>query len=230
MLWYKNWLETRWVFLFALAVPLLLLPLIAQHIGDSLPEADNAMRQTGPFWIFAAAMLAGAGIRTRSGIRNKGVNGSMYYLLSMPASRASLFASRVGLGFVELAGVIVVVCAANWLAVPVLRANADPSDMLRYGLVVLVCASAFYFLAVLAASLIDDEMGKTWGSFIAGGVLLWIARRAGMPPAFDLWSATLETSPLHSSIPWTAMGVSALLSTLLALAAVSVVQSREYSA
>jgi hypothetical protein len=218
------------LFVLALAVPLVPLPLIAQHTGNSLTETDNVMQQTGPFWLFVAAMLAGGGIRIRSGVRSKGVSGSMYYLLSMPVSRASLFASRVGLGFVEFAAVIVVVCAANWLALPVLRNHADPSDMLRYGMVVLACSSAFYFLAVLAASLFDDEVGKTWGSFIAGGVLLWIARRAGMPPSFDVWSATLATSPLHSSIPWTAMGVSAAASLILGLAALNVVQRREFSA
>ena len=102
--------------------------------------------------------------------------------------------------------------------------------MLRYGFVVLGCSSVFYFLAVLVASLIDEEMGKTWGSFFAGMVLLWLARRAGMPVSFDVWSALLASSPLHSLIPWPALGVSLISSVIFALGALFTVQRRDYSA
>ena len=115
MLWYKNWLETRWLFLFAAAIPLIFLPFLAQHVGDSVAKTDNLMQQTGSFWAFAGALVAGAGIRTRSGLRSKGVHGSMYYLLSMPVSRARLFLSRVSLGFAQLTSVIAVACVAHWV-------------------------------------------------------------------------------------------------------------------
>jgi hypothetical protein len=102
--------------------------------------------------------------------------------------------------------------------------------MLRYGLVVLSCASAFYFLAVLAASLIDDDLGKTWGSIAAAIFLLWLARRVGMPSAYNFGTALLNASPLRDSVPWSAITVSLAASVTLALAALKVVQRREFSA
>jgi hypothetical protein len=216
------------MFLLAAAMPVIFLPFLAPEVGGSLAKLDSVMQQTGSFWAFAGALVAGAGIRTRAGMRSKGVHGSMYYLLSMPVSRLKLFASRVSLGYAQLAGVVVVACAANWMFLPTLRANVEVLELFRYGFVVLTCSTVFYFLAVLAASLIDDEMGKTWGSFIAGGVILWTARRAGLPPSFDPWTALMASSPLHSTIPWTAIGVSIALSALLILASARVVQVREY--
>jgi putative exporter of polyketide antibiotics len=227
MLWYKNWLETRWVFAIATVFALVPLPL-AGDAAHSLPDADNLMHQLGLLFVFAAALLAGAGIRTRAGIRAKGLHGSMHYLLSMPVSRLRIFAARVSLGFVEFAGVIAVVCIGAWLALPVLRAHADPSEMLRYGLVVLACGSAYYFLAVLAASLINDEMAKTWGTLGAVAVVWWMGRYAGISPSFDLLRTLVDASPVQTSIPWAAIGLSAAVSPILVFAALKVVERREY--
>jgi hypothetical protein len=227
MLWYKNWLETRWLFVIAVVFAVVPLPL-AGDAAHSLPDADNLMHQLGLLVVFAAALLAGAGIRTRAGLRAKGLHGSMHYLLSMPVSRLRIFAARVSLGFLEFAGVIAVVCIGAWFALPVLRANADPSEMLRYGLVMLACGSAYYFLAVLAASLINDEMVKTWGTLGAVGIVWWIGRQAGISPSFDLLGALVRSSPVQAAIPWTAIWLSAAVSPILAFAALKVVQRHEY--
>ena len=102
--------------------------------------------------------------------------------------------------------------------------------MAQYGFVALACASGFYFLAVLGSSLIDDEMGKTWGSLIGGALVLWIARKAGMPASFDALSVLVKSSPLHASVPWNAMALSAITSIMCTLSGLFAVRCRDFAA
>src|SRR3954465_11017502 len=134
MLWKKGWYETRIRLLFALA----LVVVIAVLAMDPAPAAAGSGPLVGATMIpamFAALLLAGAGVKTQLGglQRSRGLHGSMYYTLSLPVTRTRLFNVRVSLGLAETAVIQVLTWSAIWLVHPAIRANPVPSDLFKHG-------------------------------------------------------------------------------------------------
>ena len=229
MLWLKGWLETRWRFLFLLAVPLA--AFVAPYTGgvNSPQEAGSMMRAMSFLWLLPALVLGGAGIKTQSAFRaTKGLHGSMHYTLSLPVSRFRLVVVRAGIGLFETAVVILVVCCAAWALFPLVRASSTPADLSEFVLSAFVCTTGFYALSVLFATFLDD-MWQVWGSMIAIGLLRWLTIRFPPPPSVDVFRAMGAASPLVThTMPWIAMGVSLAIAAILFLAALKIVQAREY--
>jgi hypothetical protein len=79
-----------------------------------------------------------------------------------------------------------------------------------------------------------DQLWQIWGSMIAFFVLAWLFDRPGIPPGFNVFHAIAGASPIgpaHAAMnqmPWTAIAVSVCAGAVFLLAALRVVQTREY--
>jgi hypothetical protein len=175
------------------------------------------------------AMMGGAGVVTQPSLQaTKGLHGSTLYTLSLPVSRLRLLAVRASLGWLEVVGVVAVVCAALWALAPALRAAATPREMAEYALALVACGSTIYAISVLLGTFLDD-VWRTWGTMIASAALWWVSVRVPVPNAVNFFRAMREDSPvLAHTVPWSAMGFSVALGAVLIVVAVRVVRAREY--
>jgi len=236
MLWYKGWLETRFRILFMLMFAVFPIPLLTltQHTVDpahpaSLAEVAGAVGFFAVYYSFVPLMLAGSGIKTQADLQpRKGLHGSMYFTLSLPVSRFRLFATRAGLGMVEVAGVLAIATCALWIMFPSLMTHITGSDLFAYWVTFSVCASAFYFLGVLRSTFLDD-IWQNWTSMFGIVFLSWLLSRPFLPSSVNLFRAMGQSSPLFThTFPWASMGVSLGAAAILFLAGMKVVQTREY--
>jgi hypothetical protein len=234
MLWYKGWLETR----FRLLLLLVLLGsfLVFFSFAARAPVSGRIKPIVGfvsfsvpAFVVMACAMLAGAGIATQPSVQAaKGLHGSTLFTLSLPVSRFRLLRVRASLGWLEMAGMIGVLCCGIWFAFPDLRAVAKAIEMFQYAATVMACASALYFISVLAGTFLDD-LWRTWGTMIAAVGLWWLSSHTPLGESIDVFRAMGEGSPLIAhTMPWDAVAFSLGLATILLFAALKVVRTREY--
>lgn len=235
MLLYKGWLETRLRMLFPLGFMGLLLVFlysvrnIVPAAGVRHPVFGIVMFSNPSSLVVACSMLAGTGIATQAAFQaGKGLHGSTFFTLSLPVSRFRLLAVRAGLGWLETAGLIGLFSVGMWFASPLLRATASKFEMFEYAETIIACSSALYFVSVLLATFLDDQW-RIWGTMITAAVLWWLPSHTPLPASADIFRAMGEGSPLMAHIvPWPTMAVSLGLCAILFLAAMKVVQTREY--
>lgn len=235
MLWHKAWLETRFRLLFSLAVMsfLLVFSYSTRNVppvpGGRSPIVGIAMFSIPSFVVVMCTMLAGAGIITQPSFQAaKGLHGSTLFTLSLPVSRFRLLAVRAGLGWVEMAGAIGVLCCGMWLASSQLRGAATAVEMFEYAETLIACASTLYFLSVMMATFLDDQW-RVWGTMIGSAVLWWLSTHTPLPASMNIFQAMGEDSPLVAhTMPWLAMTFSLGLAAILFFLAFQVVQRREY--
>jgi hypothetical protein len=233
MLWYKGWLETRWKLLFLLVFYTAVF-IIGANTPPAAPAGSNASALMGlarlstMIVMFACVMMAGAGIATQpSFVVTKGLHGSTLFTLSLPVSRFRLLATRVSLGWLEMAGVTASVCGL-WLTLPLMRAVVTPLEMFRYAITLVACGSVFYSVSVLLGTFFD-EAWRIWGSMLAIGALLLLFDKTPVPAALNIFRAMAEGSPLIAhSMPWTPMALSVGLGAVLFFVALKVARTREY--
>jgi len=171
MLWMKAWLETRWRLLYVLGLPLAGLALRLTGGVHSAEDARKLVAWLSFFAIFSPIYLAGAGIRTQTGLQaTKGIHGSMYYTLPLPVSRFRLLSIRTACGFLETAAVDALVLSSAWLCIPAVR-MLGTVDLLQLILAAIVCTACFFFLSVLLATFLTESWQVFGGLFIVG--LLW---------------------------------------------------------
>jgi hypothetical protein len=236
MLWYKGWLETRFrilLMLFYAVFPIPLFTLAVPAPNPAHPASLAAVAGTvgffGFYYSIIPLMLAGSGIKTQADLHpRKGLHGSMYFTLSLPVSRFRLFATRAGLGMLMVAGVLAIAPTAAWIIFPSLRMHITGSDLFAYWVTFSVCTSAFYFLGVLLSTFLDD-IWQNWTSMFGLVFLWWLLSRPFLPPSVNIFRAMGESSPLFThTFPWASMGISLGVAAILFLAALRVVQTREY--
>ena len=240
MLWYKGWLETRVRLLFVFAFyavffavfAVVKLPPSSPFAAMSAPDQVKTIVRFG-FATYVVAMaslqLAGAGIVTQSSShQNKGLEGSTIFTLSLPVSRFRLLAVRAGLGWLETAGFISVLCGAAWVAFSALRATFKPEEMAGYAATVIGCSLAIYAIPMLLATFLDDA-GRTFASVPVFAALWLLFNHTPLPASVNIFRAMGEGSPLIShTIPWPAMAFSAGLAAILFFGALKIVQRQEY--
>lgn len=226
MLWYKGWLETRFRLLFVLGVFAFAFVTASRGPGK---DPRPVILITGMSVWMICIFLAAAGVVTQQSLQTaKGLNGSTLFTLSLPVSRLRLLAVRAGLGWLEMAGAIGVVCCFLWFLFPVIRRRSTPREMAEYAGVLIICGSAFYGITVLLATFLDD-LWRVWGSFICYGALWWLAYRIPAPASVNIFLAMGDGSPvLAHTMPWTAMAFALGLAAVLFFAALKVVDAREY--
>jgi hypothetical protein len=229
MLWYKGWLETRFKVL-AVAGLLGLILTSAYSRGVRTPVGIQSFIVSAMYLgVMIPVMFAGAGITTQLALRaTQGLHGSMMFTLSLPASRLRLLAVRAGLGWLEMAAAFGVWCCALWILFPVLRDVATAAQLFEHEVALVACASGLYAINVFLATFLDD-LWRTYGSMIASGALWWLSDHTPLPASANIFQAMGEGSPLFAhAMPWTAMTFSLSLAAILFLAALKIVQAREY--
>ena len=236
MLWKKGWYETRTRLLIVLAVVVVITVLT---MGPPPPAGAGLGPLVGVTTIpamFAAILLAGAGVKTQLGglQRSKGLHGSMYYTLSLPVKRTRLFSVRVSLGLAETAGILVLTWAALLLVhldIPLHATQTNApilSDMFKQGVVTFCCVTAVYSLGVFFAAFLDDVY-QHWATIftVVGTIVILI--RVPLPAWMQTFLVLSLASPLNThTMPWTAMAVLLGLSGMLLLIALKIVRSLEY--
>ena len=157
MLWYKYWLETRFLVLFMVLYAifpvalLTLTPRPANAPQGSVATAQGAVGFFAVYYSMIPVLLAGSGIKAQAGPgATKGLYGSTYFTLSLPISRFRLIASRAGMGMLETAGIFAIAPCAVWIMFPPLRAHITGLDLLLYWLTLFMCGSAIYSFRSIA--------------------------------------------------------------------------------
>jgi hypothetical protein len=179
--------------------------------------------------VMASLTLAAAGITTQSSFQQtKGLHGSTLFTLSLPVSRLRLLAVRAGLGWLESASFLGVLCLVIWIVFPHVRGSLKPEEMAMYAATLIVCSLGIYSVPVLLATWLDD-LGRMLGSVPILAALWWLFRHTPLPASMDPFRAMGEASPLVAhTMPWMAMASSFGLAALLFFAALKIVQRREY--
>jgi hypothetical protein len=226
MLWYKNWLESRW----RLSVPAVFYALLLYAAySDGGPVNDGRMGPIFSFvWIFAAVFVAGTGIKTQSAsLRSmKGLHGSTYFTLSLPVSRSALFGARTMLGLIQMGGIIVLGCCGLWALFPALRAESTFAGAVVYGLTIFACSLGFYFVSALLAVFLDPQW-QVYAAIILIGVCQWLT--GGVQSGFNVFRVLADGGQFAShTIPWAAMGTSFAIATILCLLTLRIIRTREF--
>ena len=228
MLWTKAWLETRWRFLFSLAIPVF--ALITRHSKFTLTPADvpRMLNSGSVLYAFAGIYLGGSGIQTQSSFREtRGLHVSTIFTLTLPVSRLRLLAVRAIMGLLETGVVIAIGICLTWMLYPLVRANSTPFDLLKLIIAVFAYATGFHFFSVLLATFLD-AVWQLYGSMLSIGVL-WGLTALLAPQSLNVFRIMTTNSPLATHVfPWAAVSVSCTLAVVFFLAAARVVKTREY--
>ncbi len=203
MLWYKGWIETRMRVWIALGWTLVLLVSVSlRPVAPSPAPVLGLALMIGSQVTVMCVWFAGAGIASQSSVQFlKGLHGSTQYTLSLPASRLRLLAVRAALGWIQMAGVIAILCTGVWLTAPALTAHASAvRDVLEYAITVIVCGSAIYFLSVLLATFLDDQW-RSWATMLIALAVAAVPSLTAAPSYTDLYRAIGENSPLVARHP-----------------------------
>jgi len=182
MLWYKSWLDTRWAFLIALAL-LIVLGLgsvfgfaTVQELVKSLSPADlgqgelaDTLREEielqstfrGYIWSqwFAqnnTTLLIILAAVLGSGSPFSGSGRGVLFSLALPASRERWIATRAGAALLELFVLAMVPSVAIVAVAPAAGEQFALGEALVYGLCAFVGASVFTSIATLLSTVFDD--------------------------------------------------------------------------
>jgi len=229
MLWYKGWLETRLRLAMLLTAILFVLFQVYSH-GDSKLSAPALLNSLELLWVLTPMTLAGSGIRPESPFRMmKGLQGSMYFTLSLPVSRFRLLAVRAATGLLEIAALIAAAFCLAAAVLPAVRAQVMPADALRYALTIFLCSAAGFGVSTLFATFLDQQ----WQAFASMFVVFFgralFTKYGAHPSTFDFYRAMGNASPLVThALPWTAIGLSVAIGAACLIAAVSVERVRQY--
>ena len=227
MLWYKGWLETR--FRLVLVFFIITCIFMPMAYGSSKVAARGVIGMAAIAVWLLCVFLGAAGIVTQQSLQAvKGLHGSTLFTLTLPVSRLRLLAVRAGLGWLEMAAGIAVLCCGWWFLFPVLRAAATTREMAEFAVVLITCGSFFYGITVLLATFLDD-LWRVWGSLLCYGAIWWLLDNTHTPASVNLSWAMGDGSPVFGhTMPWTAMVLALGLAAVLFFAALKIVQRREY--
>ena len=182
MLWYKSWLDTRWAFLIALAILIVLgsgsvfgfdtvrelvRSLSPAELGDG--ELAEALREEielqstfrGYIWSqwfagnFATLLLILAAV-LGSGSPFSGSGRGVLFSLALPVSRERWIATRAGAALVELFALAMVPSIAIVAVAPAAGQQFALGEALVYGFCAFVGASVFTSIAALLSTVFED--------------------------------------------------------------------------
>ncbi|HWN38823.1 MAG TPA: hypothetical protein VNP02_10020 [Gammaproteobacteria bacterium] len=182
MLWHKAWVDTRWRFLLALALLLVLacgssltFPRVRDFVASfqmpAVPdeEAAAAFRESlelirtfrGYAWSqwfaqsFPALLTIMAALLGSGSPLVKGGNGALFSL-ALPVSRGRWIGTRAGTGLAELSVLALAPSLAFAALAPVVGEQFAATEAMAYGLSAFAGASLFLGLAVFLSTLFND--------------------------------------------------------------------------
>lgn len=234
MLWYKSWLETRrqLVLLVGSYAALLLLVAVRQPAIHSFAAPSQALailHSTAMNYFVAtlSVLLAGTGVRAQKSIFRSSMNAHALALFtqSLPVTRLRLLAVRAGLGWLEVACGIAVICAGWWGAFEPIRGAVPPLEMFKYATALIACATGVYSLGVLLSTLVKDRTGVWVGVMV---LIMLLGRLLDVPISVDPRWELGEGSRLAYAMPWSVMGASVACSGVLFPAAWKILCRQDY--
>jgi hypothetical protein len=231
MLWYKNWLETRYRFLWGSGMLLFFVVFNFFALGTAPGlQVQILFANQGIYWLVLPLLLAGTGVMTQSTFRPaRGLHGSTLFTLSLPVTRLRLLAVRSGLGILEIFGAIALMYGAAWTAFCFLRTDWPLLDSLEYVLTVFACLSAFYFLFMVLAALLPDDMTRNWVCIATVVLFRLMTGVVHVPPALNVFQAMGASSPLVThTLPSATLAGSIIASVLFFWIALKIVEATEY--
>jgi ABC-type transport system involved in multi-copper enzyme maturation permease subunit len=254
MLWYKSWMETRWVFLIGLLVAscvaasvvlvwpkvMGLLPLAAtidpngklgQEIRESAAQVADYRSYIVSQWfaknLRQIASLFGI-LLGSGGLLSQAAGGAALFTLSMPVSRKKLLATRATAGLAEL-GVLTVGAS---LMIPLFSPSVGKSygadETLLNSMALWIAASVFFSLTFFLSTVFTD----IWRPLlIALGVAIGVSivrPFLHIAPGYMVFDATSSGSAYAGDLPWRGLLVRVALSAALLYGAVINIQRRDF--
>jgi hypothetical protein len=225
MLVMKAWLETRWRLVAGFAFSLFWIAVSYRKVTPA--TAQSMLTMLGVFLALGTVTLAGSGVKSQSSIGfPEGLAGSTQFTISLPVSRLRLLATRTAIGLLEMLGLAVAVGCLTRSLFPSVREVAAPNDFARLFLTAIVFLTAVYCTHAFFTTFMDEPLSSVYAGLTLA-LLLWLLHRIG--PAVDIVRAFGQASPLITHrLPWSQTATAAGLAVVLFLAAVRVVQTREY--
>ena len=182
MLWYKDWLETRWRFVIGAALLMLsaagsvfayprvmeLMPLVPTTnvtgmLGQRIKEAAELSRSyRGYVWSQwfrqnAPQMLTlFAVLLGTGGLVSQGSGGGALFTLSLPATRNRLLRVRAAIGLSELLVLAIVPSLLLPIISPAVGQSYGIGDALVHGACLFVAATVFFSVAFLLSTVFND--------------------------------------------------------------------------
>jgi len=236
MLWMKNWLETRWrllVGVFMLSGTWILGYL---RMGQPLvlPQSvrfGGLVEVISLIALIQAITLAGSGVRTQAPLRaTKGLHASTHFTLSLPVSRTQLLSSRMALGLLELAGLILASFVVVWsgMASDFRDLNFSIIDLLRFGVTIGALVAPIFALSTLLSTFLDD-VWQMWGAMLSIIGFRVLAGLVDLPESLDPFKTIASATPFVShTIPWTLVFLCVTVAAAFTAAAVRIVETRDY--
>jgi hypothetical protein len=218
----KAWMETRWRLLGL--VTYLLIALAINYRNHAGPGVLTAL------WLILtvfAMSLAGSGVKSQAPVGfSEGLAGSTQFTISLPVSRLRLLAVRALFGLAETALVTVAVGCMTWGLFPALRETTTLVDFTGLVLTTILFLIAPYCTHVFFVSWSDEPLSVLCAGFTLALVLFLCHNIA---PGVDIIRAFGLASPLRTHrLPWAQLMASVMLALVFSVAAVRVVQTREY--
>jgi len=246
MLWYKAWLETRWRFLLCLAGLLVFCVffVIYRGTGDDfqrLPSwAFSARNQRVMlfmahqylvlWWTVAAMLLAMGGL-----LREKAL-GLSSFTLALPATRARIVLSRIGLGMAEAVVLAIVPFLAIMAVLYLYLREPVPFQYLCFLMLALLGGGLLLFaLAILISSLVEGEytapaaaLGMVFVMFFVGNVVERLQPYS--IPRFMALRGYIDTNTwqILTPFPWMMLAVCLLATVVLMSISVWVIGRRDF--
>jgi hypothetical protein len=227
MLVMKGWLETRWRLLALFVYLLIFMAINYQSHNAPAANARSMLIGLGTLLTCGTLTLAGSGVKSQSPAGfPEGLVGSTQFTIALPVSRLRLLAVRTAIGLLETSALTMITGCLAWALFPSLRASATPADFARLILTALLFQAVPYGAAVLFVTFLEEPLSMVLAGWTIT-FLLWVAHRIG--PAVDVIRICGQASPLITHrLPWSQAATCAGLALILFLAAVRVVQTREY--
>ncbi len=225
MLLMKAWLETRWRLLAAFVY--LMICLAINYHSSPAANTRGMLLALGTILALGSCTLAGSGVKSQAPVGfPEGLAGSTQFTISLPVSRRRLLAVRASFGMLETIAVTVITACLAWGLFPSLRASVTPGDFAKLVLTAILFTTGPYFASVFFGTFLDEPLSLVYAGWTIT-FLLWLCHR--ITPAIDIIRAFGQASPLITHrLPWSQMATCAGLAAILFLAAVRVVQTREY--
>jgi hypothetical protein len=250
MLWHKAWVDTRWRFLLALALLLVLacgssltFPRVRDFLGAmQLPtvadeEAAAALRESLEFmrtfrgyawsqWFsqsFPILLTVLAALLGSGSPLVKGGSGALFSL-ALPVSRGRWIGTRAGTAIAELLVLALAPSIAFAALAPLVGERFAPVEALAYGVSAFAGASLFLCLAVLLSTFFND----VWRPLLltcVGAVALGLI----VPHDYGLFRAMGgETYFFTGALAWPELTVSAAVAASLVYAAAAQLARRDF--
>jgi hypothetical protein len=254
MLWYKSWLDTRWRFVLALVVLLVLacgtvvsFPTVQKLVAAVDPAtvtADESLRQElqesleasrtfrGYAWSqwfagnFPALLVLAAALLGSGSPLVKSGSGALFSL-ALPVTRGRWIGTRAGLGIAELFVVAFAPSVALAALAPLVGEQLAVSEAIVHGFFAFVGAGLFFSVAVFLSTLFND----VWRPLLLT-CLAWVAVVAigtVLPEGRGLYAAMMGRSYFYGGpLPWPELLAAAAAAPALVYAAAANVERRDF--